>query len=67
MKQTKIPKAKRARKLDSLHVRLDEQYVAKLSAIMDMLEPMIGGVNPSQAIRYAIGKAHGLMGEKPAA
>jgi hypothetical protein len=59
-------KPKRKRKLDSLHVRLDETREKKLTAIMDHLACVAVEVNPSQAIRYAIDRAFERM-EKPAA
>jgi hypothetical protein len=57
---------KKKRKLDSIHVRLDPDHEKKLSAIMDAMEPLVGQVNPSQAVRFAIHKAFERM-EKPAA
>lgn len=54
---------KRPRKLDALHVRLDPEHERKLSAIIDKLEAVVGAISPSQAVRYAIGKAHEQMGQ----
>jgi hypothetical protein len=55
---------KKKRKLDSLHVRLDQEHEKKLSAIMDAMEPLVGVVNPSQAIRFAIHKAFAQIGQE---